>query len=604
MKLEIRNLQSSATYQIAMEGAILGREGSKADIVLRDQAVSKKHAKIYMQNGRWYLEDLASSNGTFIENRRITEPVVLSPGSVFALSENQFEVVQIINNGQVEPIPAGTVERPVKAVIEDLPGLPGMHFPDPPGEPSRSGRGGGGRSPTTGKLNGLMGMAPEPEDPARDSGPDEAVPPSLGSLIGQALSNGFLGAPRFLFTPRAAIRRSIEAQPVPVLGPGGLIAYALPALLFALLFSNLIALAAGDLGALPPLSAADTAGRAGAAIGASIVLGFAWHPVTVVLIDRLLKGTSDDRGRSNLFAALCAALMLFALPGSAVMLSPVLVRLPAIGPFVNFLHPILMLVAIVLVLVLFSRWLKYFGVVARLQHVFIAVAALALIGPEWVASSAAISAARSSNQGGNPAVAAASGAGAQAQDRAGDPTAKPEADKPPVQAEPVAAAAAAPADGKGEPPKNETPPPAPAGEAPAAATPAEPSPRPAFASRPTPESPEVTASLTQPKETEFTRFLKQRDECEREIADRPDLLKRNDVLEAYKQYLSKTYEIRQAWAKKKRKGFVEDKINEHLKNLDVFQNTRKLVNDLCETIAKAESSASRGGARTEGASGR
>src|SRR5215472_406107 len=97
MKLEIRNVQSSQTFQIDPEGAVIGREGSQAaDIKIRDQSISKRHARIYADGGEWYIEDLGSSNGTFINNKRIDSPVVISPGTSFKLSENTFEVVQLI----------------------------------------------------------------------------------------------------------------------------------------------------------------------------------------------------------------------------------------------------------------------------------------------------------------------------------------------------------------------------------------------------------------------------------------------------------------------------------------------------------------------------
>lgn len=55
----------------------LGREC--CDVVLVDTAVSRKHAELSLQGAHWVLADLESSNGTFINERRVTEAVLLEP---------------------------------------------------------------------------------------------------------------------------------------------------------------------------------------------------------------------------------------------------------------------------------------------------------------------------------------------------------------------------------------------------------------------------------------------------------------------------------------------------------------------------------------------
>ncbi|CAN5383129.1 hypothetical protein BH10BAC5_BH10BAC5_25540 [soil metagenome] len=49
---------------------LIGR-GNDNDIVANDGAVSTRHAKIFLDNGEAYIEDLRSSNGTFVNGRRI-----------------------------------------------------------------------------------------------------------------------------------------------------------------------------------------------------------------------------------------------------------------------------------------------------------------------------------------------------------------------------------------------------------------------------------------------------------------------------------------------------------------------------------------------------
>jgi FHA domain len=59
---------------------ILGREAGSADLVLDDPGVSRRHARVLPENGGVIVEDLGSSNGTYVNGQRITGPVELGAG--------------------------------------------------------------------------------------------------------------------------------------------------------------------------------------------------------------------------------------------------------------------------------------------------------------------------------------------------------------------------------------------------------------------------------------------------------------------------------------------------------------------------------------------
>ncbi len=50
---------------------ILGREPS-SDIVLRDREASRRHARIFVQESAYWIEDLHSLNGTFVNGKAVT----------------------------------------------------------------------------------------------------------------------------------------------------------------------------------------------------------------------------------------------------------------------------------------------------------------------------------------------------------------------------------------------------------------------------------------------------------------------------------------------------------------------------------------------------
>ena len=49
----------------------IGRDGTRCQVVLDDSTVSNEHAAVVFERGRFVLYDLASTNGTFLNDQRI-----------------------------------------------------------------------------------------------------------------------------------------------------------------------------------------------------------------------------------------------------------------------------------------------------------------------------------------------------------------------------------------------------------------------------------------------------------------------------------------------------------------------------------------------------
>ncbi len=58
---------------------ILGRDQT-CDITLEDESVSAHHAKLSFHHGQWWLEDLASTNGTRLNRYKLTTATVVTSG--------------------------------------------------------------------------------------------------------------------------------------------------------------------------------------------------------------------------------------------------------------------------------------------------------------------------------------------------------------------------------------------------------------------------------------------------------------------------------------------------------------------------------------------
>lgn len=70
------------TFELEKGGwaKVIGRGTEQIDIRVPDQAISRRHAEFSFRDGQWAVRDLSSSNGTFINEVRIGEVMLLRQG--------------------------------------------------------------------------------------------------------------------------------------------------------------------------------------------------------------------------------------------------------------------------------------------------------------------------------------------------------------------------------------------------------------------------------------------------------------------------------------------------------------------------------------------
>ena len=74
------------------ERVVIGRSPD-ADFVVVDPAVSSIHAVLTFSGGTWSLEDGRSTNGTWVNGWRVSEPVLVRPGDELTVGETTFVLV-------------------------------------------------------------------------------------------------------------------------------------------------------------------------------------------------------------------------------------------------------------------------------------------------------------------------------------------------------------------------------------------------------------------------------------------------------------------------------------------------------------------------------
>jgi hypothetical protein len=82
-------LRSGDEYDL-LEGVTIGR-GDAADIRLEDPFASSRHCRIVRQGELLVLEDLNSTNGTFLNGEEVRGPQPLHPGDRISIGDNEFE---------------------------------------------------------------------------------------------------------------------------------------------------------------------------------------------------------------------------------------------------------------------------------------------------------------------------------------------------------------------------------------------------------------------------------------------------------------------------------------------------------------------------------
>ena len=74
-------------YQLEASEIVIGRDSSNG-VAINDGEISRKHAKLSLHGAAYVIQDLGSTNGTFVNGQRLTGTQVLNPGDSISFGEN------------------------------------------------------------------------------------------------------------------------------------------------------------------------------------------------------------------------------------------------------------------------------------------------------------------------------------------------------------------------------------------------------------------------------------------------------------------------------------------------------------------------------------
>ena len=196
------------------------------DIVLPKQNVSKRHSRVVLKNGKFVITDLKSTNGTYVNGRKITTPMVIKETDKIYIGD--FVLSAELSDGSAEgassPGLAPPPPPPANSLAGSRPAFPGnmpsktiasgvSPFQDPPGAPANA-------APPVPSL-GAHTPPPPPNQPAPPASvsqspfgsANDAVAPSQAQSNGLPTGNLSMGGASP--SPFAA-QREETPEPVPV----------------------------------------------------------------------------------------------------------------------------------------------------------------------------------------------------------------------------------------------------------------------------------------------------------------------------------------------------------------------------------------------------
>lgn len=82
---------SGTTIPLTEQQITIGRSND-ATLVLNDDYASSRHARLFPQDGQWIVEDLGSTNGTYLDRQKVTQPTPVPTGVPIRIGKTVLEL--------------------------------------------------------------------------------------------------------------------------------------------------------------------------------------------------------------------------------------------------------------------------------------------------------------------------------------------------------------------------------------------------------------------------------------------------------------------------------------------------------------------------------
>ncbi|MBI9047544.1 MAG: FHA domain-containing protein [Anaerolineaceae bacterium] len=130
-RLVMRSGPSVGTaYPLEKSELFVGRDLGN-DIAINDPEISRRHARIFLQGNNFMIEDLGSTNGTYVSGQRIMTPRALRPGEMVVFGEQVSLLFESSFAGQNATVASSTA-RSSHVQPSGFEASPSPQYPPPP----------------------------------------------------------------------------------------------------------------------------------------------------------------------------------------------------------------------------------------------------------------------------------------------------------------------------------------------------------------------------------------------------------------------------------------------------------------------------------------
>jgi hypothetical protein len=77
---------------VALDASTTVGRGAECELRVEDTYASQQHARLFPKGGGWYVEDLGSTNGTFVNEQKLVAPALLQPGDRVRIGTTELEL--------------------------------------------------------------------------------------------------------------------------------------------------------------------------------------------------------------------------------------------------------------------------------------------------------------------------------------------------------------------------------------------------------------------------------------------------------------------------------------------------------------------------------
>jgi len=91
ISLKVLNSNNKKEYSYSIREIIIGRD-STCECQMDDKTVSSRHARLSYHHSHWWIEDIKSKNGTYLNNELISESRVITSNDIVRIGNVSFLV--------------------------------------------------------------------------------------------------------------------------------------------------------------------------------------------------------------------------------------------------------------------------------------------------------------------------------------------------------------------------------------------------------------------------------------------------------------------------------------------------------------------------------